>query len=284
MINQRLLVSDAEHFSIAEPINPYYGESALDQNRAIAEHQNIVDQFRNYGIEIQQVASPSTSQDGVYTANWALIRNNQAVLSRLPGPRRTEETYVRFILSELGYKIIEVPDGLRFSGQGDALAIQNFLLCGQKYRSDPVAQAFAADTLGYDYVQLECVPLEPPGFNAVTGWEDSFFYDIDLAIAVIDPELIAYCPAAFTAESNEIIASLPNIRKIPVSYPEARNCYALNLLSDSQNVFMSASAVGLQKQLRLLGKNVIPLSAPELTKGGGFIRCIALTLDNPDYR
>jgi N-dimethylarginine dimethylaminohydrolase len=198
----------------------------------------------------------------------------------LPGPRQAEETYVRFILAELGFDIIEVPDGLRFSGQGDALPIQNFLLCGRNYRSDPAAQAFAARTLGYDYVQLECIPLDPPGLNAITGWPDSYFYDIDLAIAVIDSELIAYCPKAFTPESQEIIASLPDIRKIPVSYAEARNCYALNLLSDSQNVFMSASAVGLQKQLRLLGKNVIPLSAPELTKGGGFIRCIALTLDN----
>jgi N-dimethylarginine dimethylaminohydrolase len=161
------------------------------------------------------------------------------------------------------------------------LPIQNFLLCGQKFRSDSAAQAFAARTLGYDCVQLECVPLNPPGLNAITGWPDSFFYDIDLAIAVIDPELIAYCPKAFTDQSNEIIASLPNIRKIPVSFAEARDCYALNLLSDSQNVFMSATALGLQKQLRRLGKNVIPLAAPELTKGGGFIRCVALTLDNP---
>jgi N-dimethylarginine dimethylaminohydrolase len=92
VINQRVLVSDAEHFSIAQPINPYYGESRLDRDQAIVEHRNIVDQFSSHGIEVEQVASPSTSQDGVYTANWGLIRHHQAVLSRLPGPRQPEET------------------------------------------------------------------------------------------------------------------------------------------------------------------------------------------------
>ncbi|MDR2538292.1 MAG: hypothetical protein LBC43_01410 [Bifidobacteriaceae bacterium] len=325
MINSQVLVTDAENFSIADPINPYYGDSGLDLAAAVQEHRRIINTVREIGIKVRQYPSPKTSQDGVYTANWALVRGNQAVLSRLPNVRKSEEAYAESILSDLGIRVHRVPADYRFSGQGDALAIGDYLLSGQKFRSDPEAQQFAAQTLGYDLVQLQCVPLldpipgttisaatitpataDPvtittaapttattviptdtgtadssaakPVINAITGWPDSLFYDIDLAIAILSENVLAYCPAAFTPESQAKIESLPGITKLLVEYDEAVYGYALNLLSNGNEVILSNQCPNLTQQLQAHCFETIGVSAPELRKGGGFIRCITLTL------
>jgi N-dimethylarginine dimethylaminohydrolase len=239
--------------------------------------------MREIGIEVTQVASPATSQDGVYTANWGLIRGHQVVLSRLPNVRESEENYARSIFEDLGLEVHIVPDGYKFSGQGDALPLGDLLLAGKNYRSDPQAQEFAARTLGYELIQLECLPqISQSGshvINPITKWPDSFFYDLDLAIAVLDETHLAYCPKAFTEESRNLIESLPDIHKIAVSYNEAIQNFALNLISDGQNVILNQNALKLKGALFEIGKTTFGIDATELSKGGGFIRCISLTFN-----
>jgi N-dimethylarginine dimethylaminohydrolase len=137
--------------------------------------------------------------------------------------------------------------------------------------------------LGYKIVGLQTVPdLDNSGksaINDVTGWPDGFFYDIDLAIAVLTPNLIAWCPAAFTPESQAKIRALTDIEKIEVSYEEARQGFACNLISTGETVVMSAHAPQLQKAIEARGLKTITPEVTELAKGGGYIRCTTLTLD-----
>lgn len=288
-INRTVLMSDAQHFSAEQAINPYYDDKNVDLELAAAEHASIAASLAKAGITITTVPSPIGSQDGVYAANWALIRGDIAILARLPDVRKTEEAYARSVLLELGKTVIEVPEGLKFSGQGDALACGNYLFCGQGYRSDSDAQIFAAKTLGYDRIQLQTIPaldeMGSPIINAVSGWADSFFYDIDLALSVIKaPEgdqkgLIAYCPEAFTPESQQLLAAFDEIDTIKVSLDEATHAFAQNLISTGETVVMSAHAPELKAALELLGLTVITPEVSELAKGGGYIRCTTLTLD-----
>lgn len=276
-----MLVTDAENFSVDQPINPYYNSSPLDKQKASLEHQAIVNLFKQSDIEVIKVASPPRCQDGIYTANWALIKDGRAVLARLPNARKAEEAYAEQVLTELGLQVTYVPNEYKFSGQGDSLPCGKYLLAGSGYRSDPEAQNFAATTLGYQLVQLHAVPyldeFNQPIINKVTGWPDSFFYDIDLAIAVINNNLIAYCPEAFTPESQKKIESL-DIEKIEVSISEAQNGFACNLVSTGDTVIMSSLAPNLKSDLENHGLRVETTDVTELVKGGGFIRCISLTL------
>ena len=118
-----------------------------------------------------------------------LVRGDKAVLASLPSARCNEQPYAEKILTHLGKKIIHLPKGLKFSGQGDSLACGDLLFCGSDYRSDASAQEFAAKTLGYQRIQLKTVPLLDKNnkniINTSTGWHDSYFYDLDLALAVI---------------------------------------------------------------------------------------------------
>lgn len=288
-INRTVLMSDARNFSVDQAINPYYGDPSVDHRKADEEHLAIQEALINAGISVITTASPADSQDGVYTANWALVRNDVAVLARLPSVRRAEEAHAARVLAELGKTVVYVPDGLKFSGQGDALPCGDYLFCGQGYRSDEAAQAFAADTLGYTRVQLQTIPQldehGQPTINAVSGWTDSFFYDIDLALSVIrGPEdgrkgLIAYCPDAFVSESQDILAQFNDVDKIVVSLAEAKEAFACNLVSTGDTVIMSAHAPNFAQALRDRGIEVVTPEISELAKGGGYIRCTTLTID-----
>ena len=88
--NNKVLMSDANNFSTEQQINPYYNQSTLDLEKAINEHSTIQAMFMQAGIEVIKVPSPVDSQDGVYTANWALVRGDKAVLARLPDARKAE--------------------------------------------------------------------------------------------------------------------------------------------------------------------------------------------------
>ncbi len=282
-------MSSADYFSTSQAINPYYGAQAPDIDRAKAEHAAIKRLFEQAGIVVETTSPPTDSQDGVYTANWALVCGKKAILSRLPETRKTEEAVAKRALEERGFTVLQVPDGQHFSGQGDALAFGGLLFCGRGYRSDEQAQIFAADALGFERIQLQTIPeldtLGNPMMNAVSGWPDSFFYDLDLALAIIkgpsetEGGIIAYCPEAFVAESRETLRRLKGFEKIEVSFEEATKGFACNLVSTGETVIMSNHAPKLKAELEKRGLTVLTPEVTELIKGGGFIRCVSLTLE-----
>lgn len=288
LINSSVLMSGVEWFDDAAAINPFMDASvSIDREKALSEHDAIRTALEQAGVTVIKVAAPEGCQDGVYTANWALVRGDTAVLASLPNARRAEEAYAERVLSELGKRVVKVPEGLRFSGQGDALPCGEYLFTGMGYRSDDAAQQFAADTLGYTRVALQTVPqMDEYGqavINAASGWPDSFFYDIDLALAILRPPdksviapsyhkkgLIAWCPEAFTPESQEIMRAFDGVDKIEVTLKEAVEGFACNLVSTGETVVMSARAPLLRAELERRGLTVVTPEITELLKGGGY--------------
>ena len=84
-----------------------------------------------------------------------------------------------------------------------------------------------------------------PVINSVSGLPDSFYYDIDIAISIIRfpltarKALIAWCPEAFTPESQATFRALDEVDKIEVSEVEAREGFACNLVSTGETVIMN---------------------------------------------
>ncbi len=286
-------MSGVDYFDDTFAINPYMNaQDPVEFDKATREHDAIKQALQDAGVKVIQVAPPADCQDGVYTANWALCRGNKAVMSRLPNKRKAEEPYAEQILQDLGKEIIFAPDNARFSGQGDALPCGNDLFIGSTYRTDKEVHAFLAETLGYNVIGLETRPdrrwhgFGPRIINRTTGWPDSFYYDIDLALAVLrapadgQKGLIAWCPEAFTRESRKKLHNYDAIEKIEVSRSEATHGFACNLVSTGKTVIMSAKAPKLKAELEQRGFNVITPEISELAKGGGYIRCSTLTLDN----
>ena len=282
MINQKLLVSGADFFADDYEINPYYNKDKIDVKKACAEHAEILDCFKKAGIELVKVDAPVNCQDGVYTANWALVKDGVAVMSRLPQARKEEEPYAKAQLEALGYECHIVPGGHLFSGQGDSLRCGKYLFAGSGYRSDREAQAFAAKTLGLTLIQLHAKPqLNDDGtehINPVTNHADSFWYDLDLALAVIDDHTIAYCPMALDEASNKQLEALTDIDKILVDFNECTEGFACNMVSTGKCAIMSNKAPKLQAELEARGITCFTPDVTELKKGGGYIRCVSLWL------
>lgn len=280
-INSTVLMSGTDYFRVEE-LNPYSDASNQPVTELAAqEHSAIRQALESVGVEVKKVAAPQACQDGVYTANWALTRGKKAVLANLPNMRKAEEPYAEKILKELGFETIKAPH--RFSGQGDALPCGKYLLCGSVYRTDPRMHDFLAKELGFEVIGLQTVPAtyenDNPITNKITGWPDSFFYDIDLAISVLRPDLIAWCPDAFMPESREKIRALP-LDKIEVSLEEAMKGFACNLVSTGEVVVMSDMAPQFRAAVEAKGLHTVHPPITELAKGGGFVRCTTLTLDN----
>lgn len=285
-INTTVLMSGAEYFSDEFAINAYMDSRIpVDQHIAVAEHAAISQALEQAGIKIIKVPAPKDCQDGVYTANWALVRGNKALLSSLPNKRQAETPYAEQALKSLGKEVITLPEAVRFSGQGDALPCGNRVFVGSNYRTSIEAWPYIQQILGYEVVGLQTIPKRTLfGFgkrviNSETGWPDSYYYDIDLALAVLREDLIAYCPDVFVPQSRKILEDLP-IEKIIVDRKEATKGFACNLVSTGEKVVMSSRAPKLKAAIEAKGLKTITPDVSELGKGGGYIRCTTLTLDN----
>jgi len=290
-------MSDTDNYEGVVELNVYSHENIQpDKELAKAEHDLAIKLLGYMGCKVIQRESAPGCQDGVYTANQAFCRRDVAVLGRLPNARQDEEKHAELILRSLGKRIFRMPKWVeRYSGQGDTLPCGNVLFVGSGYRTSPEA----ADYLEYlwpDYnvVRVKTVPKldknGEPAINEVSGWEDSEFYDIDLAMGILKPPteeapgLIAVCKKAFTKESWENIkqaCAKNNIEIIKVSYKEAVKAFACNFISNGiDTVLMSTGAPKFEKKLREKGLEPVTQSLEELNKAGGGDRCIGLTLDN----
>ncbi len=262
-MNNKLLVSDTNYFRIDYEINPYmHTQVQPDPAAAAIEHAAIVSAHVTANRTVEYLPSAAECPDMVFTANAAVVRGGKAILGSPPPERKAEIPYFREWLTGRGYEVIEAP--YAFSGQGDALAFGELLLAGHGQRTDQRMLAVLARELHYEVVPL-CTM-------------SSRWYDLDLAVAVISPNTLAYCPQALDTLSCRRLRGLgPDL--IEVSTEEASR-FALNLISDGTTVTMPPGAPRLANALRDRGLRVVELATIQLAKGGGAIRCTALTLDN----
>lgn len=263
-MNKHLLVSDANNFSVDYEINPYmHAGDQPDKAIAIQQHEAFMQAHRDAGRTLEYMPSVPGLPDLVYTANSGLTRGKKVILSLFPPERQPETPHFRKWYQEHGFEVIEPP--YRFSGQGDALPCGNYAICGTGWRTDARMHQFIADNLGYEVVPVQTVSDE--------------WYDIDLAVAIISPTLIAFCKEAVEPESYDRLTSIPGVDYLLVSLEEAQK-FACNLVSDGTTVTMTNEAPDLAANLEQRGLKVVTLATDQLAKGGGTIRCTSLALDN----
>lgn len=263
-MNTRLLVSDAHHFRVDYEINPYmHVGDQPDPEAAVREHDDIVAAHHAAGRRVERMPSAPECPDMVFTANTAVVRRGRAVLGTPPPERKAEIPYVQDWLVAHGYDVLETP--WAFSGQGDALTLGDLLLVAHGQRTDPRVLPFLEAEL-----ECEVVPMQTSG----PRW-----YDLDLAVGVVDDNTLAFCAAALDPPSRRRLGYL-GADLIEVSEAEASG-FALNLVSDGRVVTMTTGAPRFAAELRERGLEVVELDTSELAKGGGGVRCTALTLGDP---
>jgi N-dimethylarginine dimethylaminohydrolase len=262
-VNRDLLMCGTTYFRVDYVINPYMDVTVQpDGTRARREHDELVESHRSAGRFVRRMPPASECPDMVYTANLAFVADGLAVLGTPPVERGAEIPYARSWLKDNEFEVQDCP--YDFSGQGDALVCGQYLLVGHGQRTDRRVPALLDELFGFDVVPLK---------TSSARW-----YDLDLAVGVIDAHTLACCPEALDRPSLAALRSL-DVDVIEVSVEEAAR-FALNLISDGRTVTMTRGAPRLAARVRDRGLAVVELDTHELRKGGGGVRCTALTLDN----
>ena len=257
-----------EHFVVEYAINPWMDvTSPVDTELALKQWQGLRETLQRLGHEVHVLAPEIGLPDMVYAANGAFTVDGVVYGARYRFPQRTleEAAHKRFYASTFADWRFVAPSYVN-EGEGDfaylPAAYGGMVLAGHGFRTEPLAHAEAQDALSRPVVSLRLV--------------DPRFYHLDVALAAIDDENVAYFPGAFAESSQRVLRQL---------FPDAIEASAtdaavlgLNAVSDGHHVVMPVQATGLAKQLAERGYEPVPVDLSELLKAGGGPKCCTLEL------
>lgn len=248
------------HFAVEYAINPWMDTSTpVDTALAVRQWEDLRRVYTELGHTVDLVAAEPGLPDMVYAANGGLIVGDHAVVARFAYPQRAGEAaaYAAW-MADRGHQPVQTRH--TNEGQGDLLVSGSKILAGYGFRTDPRAHDEIAELTGMPVIGLELV--------------DPRFYHLDTALTVLDDDLIAYYPPAFTDAARTTLEQLfPDA--ILVASTDAF-ALGLNAVSDGRHVVHPVAATGFAAQLSAAGFEPIGVDLSELLKGGGSVKCCTL--------
>ncbi|ADA78655.1 amidinotransferase family protein [Francisella tularensis] len=104
---------------------------------------------------------------------------------------------------------------------------------------------------------------------------DPFFYDLDLTFCPLGDRAVMYYPKAYSQQSPEILAELPNA--IELTHEQVANQFANSVYANGK-LIISGCNDKLRKQLHKFDIEPIIIDVSEFRKAGGGIKCMTLKL------
>jgi N-dimethylarginine dimethylaminohydrolase len=264
---RRFFMCAPDHFRVDYAINAWTcANTRVDERRALAQWHSLREAYLEAGAEVCEVEPEPGISELTFAGDSIFLFGHVAISSRFRHRERMPEVLPmaqRF--GRLGYVVRELPEGLHFEGNAEALYWNGILLGGHGVRSDRGALACVSHILGVDVVPFE---LKKP------------YYHLDVCLTPIDAETALYYPGAFTAAGlAELARVVPKL--VPVDEAEAQ-ALACNSMAVNDTVVMSTRrAPRVAAILRGLKKRVIELELSEFKKAGGGAKC--LTLEAYDF-
>jgi N-dimethylarginine dimethylaminohydrolase len=256
-----------DHFQVDYAINAWTDLSAkVDAARALAQWERLHDVYIEAGAQVSVIEPEPALPELVFAGDSIFLFGDVAISGRFRHAERKPEVLPmarRF--ARRGYCVKQLPEGLHFEGNAEAIHWNGLLLGGWGVRSDRSALEHVSQLL-----ELELYPfqLAQP------------YYHLDVCVAPIDERTALYYPGAFTAEGRTQLARLfPTL--IPVNEAEAQ-ALACNSVSLNGTVVMSTTrAPRVAELLCAAGKRVVQLDLSEFHKAGGGAKCLTLEAYRP---
>lgn len=264
-MSRHYLMCPPTHYTVSYEINPWMNTGvATNADLAMAQWESLRAVYTELGHTVEVIEPLPDYPDMVYAANGATVIDGVAYSARFRHTERAGEApaYLKW-LADHGYQPVEAVQ--TNEGEGDILFTNSVILAGSGFRTSPAAHREVQEVFGRPVVSLQLV--------------DPRFYHLDTALFVINDDLIAYYPPAFSPGSARALAHL---------YPDAviatdadAEALGLNAVSDGRHVVHAPGARDLAAQLAERGVEPIAVDTSELLKGGGGAKCCTLELRRP---
>jgi ornithine--oxo-acid transaminase len=265
------LMCQPRFYDVAYVINPWMKGNlhTTSSSHAATQWHRLYEALTEFA-DICLIDPKPGSPDMVFTANAGLERNGVVVLSNFFHPeRRGEEPLFRHWFRSSGYVVFEIPSGISFEGEGDALFSPDGtrLWAGYGLRTSYASHVHLARAWGIDVVSLCLV--------------DPRFYHLDTCFAPLSNGDVLYYPAAFDATSlAKIEVFYPPHKRIAVSESDAVR-FACNAINIDRTVILNFISRELSQQLEAAGYRVISIDLDEFLKAGGAAKCLVMKLTPP---
>ncbi|MDY6810154.1 MAG: aminotransferase class III-fold pyridoxal phosphate-dependent enzyme, partial [Actinomycetota bacterium] len=255
------------HFTVEYAINPWMDPTVpVDTDRALAQWLRLREVYEALGHTVHAVDPQPGLPDMVYAANGGLSVAGATIAARFAFPERGPEgDHYADWFSANGLGPVHRTDGIQ-EGEGDFLVVGDRILAGTGFRTHRDTHAEIAALTGRPVITLELV--------------DPRFYHLDTALGVLDDDLIAYYPPAFSPHSQAVLAEL--FPTAVIATDADASALGLNFVSDGHHVVMTDAAPALADALRTAGFEPVCVELSELLKGGGGVKCCTLELRGTD--
>jgi N-dimethylarginine dimethylaminohydrolase len=255
------------YFSIEYSINHWMDEKTIiDRELAQRQWDALLQAYEKLGAQVDVFDAVEGLPDQIFPGDSIFVYGDQAVASRFRVVQRAAEVApMESRFKEKDFTVHQLPKGLYFEGNAEAIKWNNLILAGYGIRSDKASHAFLQETLDVEIVSLE---IKKPYFH------------LDMCVCPLNEKSLAYVPDAFTDESRKVLEGL-GANMITISQDEGMQL-ACNSMSVNNTVILSTKSVlEFPKNLKAAAFDVIELDLSEFAKSGGGAKCLTLEAYSP---
>lgn len=258
-------------YGIQYEINPWMKVTVqANQKLAVEQWTSLCDRIREHNGEIRFIKEQPGLPDMVFTANGGTVIDKEKKIVAIanyhhPERKGEEEWFVQWFSDENWSFFYP---SVSYEGAGDALMLNNTLICGTGFRS--VAAA-------HQEVKAACNVDKTLTVKLV----DNYFYHLDTCFCPLnDGDYLIY-PDAFDPESYAAIEQVQKDAKkgtrIDVPVDEARK-FACNAVCIDKAVILPEGCPITMHMLERAGYKSVPTNMSEFIKAGGACKCLTLEI------
>ncbi|HAM41790.1 MAG: hypothetical protein A3B73_00550 [Omnitrophica WOR_2 bacterium RIFCSPHIGHO2_02_FULL_63_39] len=253
------------HYTIAYEINPWMRLTRQTvQRRAAQQWAQLHRLLTRLGSSVRLLRPVAGWPDLVFTANAGLVAGGTFIRSNFRYPERQgEEPVVERHFRARGYRVVTLPRGCNFEGEGDALWIGSTLLLGFRFRSDAATHERLSRVLEREVLPVELV--------------DKRFYHLDTCFCPLSTTSALWHPKAFDRYGRKVIERTV-AEPIAVTGLDARRFCCNTIVVGRHLVMPRGVSRPLRHRLADGGWVIHEVDLSEFLKAGGAAKCLVLRL------